>query len=121
MNRRIIRLRSPYFTFGILALLGTSFLAYYFYRWNTGLLLAYLLGVNIATLFLYAYDKLIAGRSFPRVPEIVLQGLAIAGGSPAALAAQKMLRHKTVKKSFQRVYWIIVILQVVGFIWYFAG
>jgi uncharacterized membrane protein YsdA (DUF1294 family) len=38
--------------------------------------------------------------------------LAFLGGSPAAFAAQKVLRHKTRKTSFQKTYWTIVFLQL---------
>ncbi|MBA2227006.1 DUF1294 domain-containing protein [Thermogemmata fonticola] len=74
--------------------------------------LAYLAAINLTTLALYSYDKLIAGSSLVRVPESVLQGLAFLGGSPAAFAAQKVLRHKTRKTSFQKTYWTIVFLQL---------
>jgi len=48
-----------------------------------------------------------------RVPEAALQLLAALGGSPAALAAQQILRHKTLKRSFQVTFWCIVAGQVV--------
>ncbi|MDH3891849.1 MAG: cold shock and DUF1294 domain-containing protein [candidate division Zixibacteria bacterium] len=75
-------------------------------------LLAYLLSINVVTFILYGYDKYIAGRAGLRVPEIVLYLLAFLGGSPAVLAGQRIFRHKTIKRSFQFVYWTIVVLQV---------
>ena len=80
-------------------------------------LVAYLLGINIATILAYGYDKSIANSrssvSASRVPENVLQLLALAGGSPGALVGQSAFRHKTTKRSFRTRFWSIVILQVI--------
>lgn len=85
--------------------------------------LGYLAGVNVATMALYGYDKAVAGGKRTRVPERVLHLLALAGGSPAALLSQSLFRHKTVKTSFQRVFWLIVALQAAavaaGVWWWF--
>ena len=78
-------------------------------RWSW--LLALLTGINAATFLLYGYDKAIAGGTRLRVPEAVLQGLAFLGGSPAALLGQQVFRHKTSKVSFQRRFWLILLLQ----------
>jgi uncharacterized membrane protein YsdA (DUF1294 family) len=75
------------------------------------LLLAYLLSINFTTFLLYGYDKFISSGESLRVPELNLQALSLLGGSPAALVAQKFFRHKTIKGSFQIVYWLIVIMQ----------
>ena len=76
------------------------------------LLLAYLLSINLATFLLYGYDKFILSGEKLRVPELNLQALALLGGSPSALLAQKYFRHKTVKGSFQLIYWLIVLVQL---------
>lgn len=77
-----------------------------------GLALAWpwaLLGaINVVTFAAYSYDKSVAGGTATRVPEAALHLLAIVGGSPAALAAQQILRHKTAKRPFQITYWCIV-------------
>ena len=44
---------------------------------------AYLVAINLATWPVYAWDKRQAGREERRVPEAVLLGLALFGGSPA--------------------------------------
>jgi len=75
-------------------------------------LLGALAGVNAATILLYGYDKAVAGGAKLRVPENVLHLLAFLGGSPAALLSQVLFRHKTVKTSFRRTYWMIVVLQL---------
>ena len=110
--------RSPYIIFSVIAVLITAVIVYYSAHFNLHALIIYLLAINVTTIIFYAYDKLISGGSLLRIPENVLHGLAILGGSPGALLSQKIFRHKTVKKSFQLVYWIIVVIQVVLLIWY---
>ena len=85
---------------------------------HAGATVAYVAGVNIATLIAYLYDKSVAGRmtSLYRVPETVLHLLALAGGTPAALAGQYVLRHKTRKPGFATWSWLIVAIHVVGLI-----
>ena len=80
-------------------------------------LILYLTAINFTIGSLYFWDKIIANTKITRVPEIILQTLALLGGSPMALISQKLFRHKTSKKSFQLIYWLIVLLQV-GIIWY---
>jgi uncharacterized membrane protein YsdA (DUF1294 family) len=79
-------------------------------------LIAYLLAINTSTLLAYACDKSIAGagRDCQRVPERVLHGLALFGGTPAALLGQLVLRHKTRKSVFRAWFWAIVVLQVLA-------
>jgi uncharacterized membrane protein YsdA (DUF1294 family) len=52
----------------------------------------------------YACDKNAARRRQRRISENTLHLLSLAGGWPGALLAQKTLRHKTAKKSFQRMF-----------------
>jgi len=101
---------SPYLIFGIVSLLMT--LAIFTYATQQlQILLAYLLAINISTFLLYGYDKFVSKGERLRVPELNLQALALLGGSPAALLAQRFFRHKTIKESFQIIYWIIVAIQ----------
>jgi uncharacterized membrane protein YsdA (DUF1294 family) len=72
----------------------------------------WLLIVNVVTFAYYGVDKYLASRLYPvRIPEIVLHTLAALGGSPAALLAMWLFRHKTIKTSFRILFWGIVILQ----------
>ena len=75
--------------------------------------LIYLCALNFITFIIYGYDKFIAGSDKIRVSEKRLHQLALIGGSPAALVAQKFFRHKTIKKKFQIIYWLIVFVQLV--------
>lgn len=65
---------------------------------------------------LYAYDKRQAILCGWRVPQTIMQLGELAGGWPGAYLAQKRLRHKSAKRSYQSIFWgIILIYQVVGF------
>ena len=105
--------QSPYFIFGLISIIITVAITSYLYLYeNLQALISYLIAINTTTFLLYGYDKLIAGGDKLRIPEWNLHALAILGGSPAGLMAQKFFRHKTVKGSFQLVYWGIVIVQI---------
>ncbi|NVZ10421.1 DUF1294 domain-containing protein [Allochromatium humboldtianum] len=67
---------------------------------------------SLAAFLLYARDKLSAIRGQWRVPESTLHLAEALGGWPGAYIAQQTMRHKTVKTSYQAVYWIIVCLHV---------
>lgn len=75
---------------------------------------------NLATFPTWAYDKWQARRNGWRVPEATLHTIAILGGAPASLLALKLLRHKTLKPSFQRLYWILNALQAAALIYWLA-
>ena len=45
-----------------------------------------------------------------RIPEQTLHLLEILGGWPAAFLAQRVLRHKSSKVSYQIAFWLIVLL-----------
>lgn len=74
----------------------------------------WLLAVNAVTLATYGYDKLIAGGVRTRVPERVLLGLAAAGGTPGALLAMRLFRHKTLKQPFRTWFLAIMMLQALA-------
>lgn len=83
---------------------------------------AYLLGINLATLGLFSYDKFGARHNLLRVPENTLHYFVFFGGTPAAYFAQRWLHHKTHKESFQRQFWLIVAIQIplIILIWFFG-
>lgn len=73
----------------------------------------YLLIVNLLTFAMYWQDKRAAKQpGAARVPEAMLLGVGFAGGTGAALVAQRLLRHKTRKRSFQFKFWAITFLQI---------
>lgn len=65
----------------------------------------------------YARDKSAAKKGRWRVPERTLHLIALAGGWPGAVAAQRFLRHKSKKPSFQLVFWATVVLNTVALAW----
>lgn len=72
----------------------------------------YLLAINALTSFLYWWDKRAARKQAWRVPEAVLLLAGFAGGSLAGFVAQRILRHKNRKTSFQVKFWVLVVAQV---------
>lgn len=108
--------RSPYLIFGLLSLFIVLAIFTILYEKIQPVFL-YLIAINITIFLLYGYDKFIAGGEKLRVPEYNLHALALLGGSPAGLLAQKLFRHKTIKGSFQLVYWLIVIIQIALLYW----
>jgi uncharacterized membrane protein YsdA (DUF1294 family)/cold shock CspA family protein len=79
------------------------------------LLPAWLVMISIATFFVYGFDKYRAQNQKRRVPEMVLLGLALFGGTVGAMAGMSTFRHKTKKLSFLVPFVAIVVAQV-GFL-----
>lgn len=75
------------------------------------------LGASLVTFFMYRRDKRAARAGQWRTAESTLQMLALFGGWPGALMAQRILRHKSSKASFQLVFWFIVALNTAVFVW----
>jgi len=71
-----------------------------------------LLAANIVTYALYWWDKKQACWNGARVPEAVLLLAGFLGGSPAGFIAQRVLRHKNRKTSFQLKFWVLVAVQL---------
>lgn len=90
--------------------------------WWLGLavLYAYLIGINAVMILLYGYDKRQAVVGRGRVPEIILHAAALLGGSPGALLAQLLFRHKTKKFKFRLVFVGILLLQILATIGYWC-
>jgi uncharacterized membrane protein YsdA (DUF1294 family) len=74
--------------------------------------------VSGVTFLVYAMDKSAAQReSRRRVPEQTLHCLALIGGWPGAWAAQRWLRHKSRKRSFQLAFWLTVVANLAVLAW----
>lgn len=103
------RLFSVLLILPILALFKSS-------RWvQPKFVLAYLVLISLATFATYWHDKRRAQSGGSRVSEATLHTLECLGGWPVAYFAQQQLRHKTIKRSYQVVFWCIV-----GFYQYLA-
>ncbi|KRH98607.1 DUF1294 domain-containing protein [Curvibacter sp. PAE-UM] len=72
--------------------------------------------MSLVAYAVYALDKSAARRKRRRVPERALHLLALLGGWPGALLAQRQLRHKTSKPRFLMVFWLMVLLNIAGLI-----
>lgn len=99
-----------------IALVATTLVTYF--TWSlSGLpfVWSYLIGINLITFLYYFYDKSVAKVGMLRVPEFVLHLVTCIGGTPAAFLGQNLFRHKTVKGSFRRMFWLIVVGQLIVF------
>jgi len=79
----------------------------------------YLVAASAAAFALFAWDKWCAVAGRRRIPERTLLTLAAIGGTPGAIAGQRLLRHKTRKEPFRsRLLWIagtqLVLIAVLG-------
>lgn len=74
--------------------------------------LAAAFAINATTFFAYWLDKHAARKGQWRTKEDTLHLFGLAGGWPAAHLAQQVLRHKTIKPSFQTTYWVTVWLHL---------
>ena len=96
------------------------------------LLLYYLLGVNLLTFLAYGLDKWKAVRNgrrsggkahrndnlSRRIPEASLLLLAALGGSPAALVAMYLFRHKTLHRKFRYGVPAILLVQITAAVFF---
>lgn len=83
------------------------------------------LGVYLVTsaisFWVYAHDKAAAKRNAWRTRENTLHVLSLFGGWPGAFVAQRWLRHKSKKLSFQIVFWATVVVNCAGLGWLFSS
>ncbi|QRM55051.1 DUF1294 domain-containing protein [Sinorhizobium sp. BG8] len=67
-----------------------------------------LVAINFLTFLVFWWDKEAARAGEWRVRERTLLGLALVGGSPGAILAQRLLRHKTRKEPFASILKLII-------------
>ncbi len=77
----------------------------------TRIIIYYLAAINLLTFIVYGLDKYKAKHKKWRTPEATLLILAALGGSPAALLAMYLFRHKTLHNKFRFGVPIILLLQ----------
>lgn len=82
-----------------------------------GVVLALYLVASLVAFFAYAFDKSAATRNQWRTQESTLHLFSLLGGWPGALAAQRLLRHKSAKASFQTAFWATVVLNCGALSW----
>lgn len=76
--------------------------------------ITYLCVINIITFFLYGFDKKRARCKLRRIPEKVLIGLALIGGSVGALLGMNVFHHKIRKWKFIISIPLILMLQIIA-------
>ena len=74
------------------------------------------MAMSLATFIVYWGDKRAARLGQARVSESNMHGLALACGWPGALLAQQLLRHKSSKPAFRRMFWGTVAVNVAMFL-----
>lgn len=67
----------------------------------------YILVMSGVTFLAYGWDKRQAREQQWRMPEARLHFMELIGGWPGAFLAQRRLRHKSSKVSYQFVFWLI--------------
>lgn len=75
---------------------------------------------SIVAFTAYGLDKSAARHDRWRTQESTLHFFGLVGGWPGALAAQRLIRHKCKKQSFQIVFWITVLLNCSALGWLFS-
>lgn len=76
------------------------------------IVILYLVAINGVTFLLYGIDKFKAKRSRWRIPESVLLGLAVIGGSVGAWLGMIVWRHKTQHNKFRYGIPLILAIQI---------
>ena len=86
-------------------------------RWHIASWIAWLYVVaSCVCLVLYARDKTNARNKRRRVPERTLLLVGLVGGWPGALIAQRVLRHKTAKRSFRFAFRASIVVNLLALV-----
>lgn len=75
-------------------------------------ILGWIICMNVCAAFAFWSDKARAVAGQRRIPEATLLQLALFGGSPGALVARRVFRHKTRKEPFSTYLLLIVMIQI---------
>ena len=102
------------FVGGIMAVFIGYLLFGLFVDWISSAVVGIYAVASLVSFVAYCLDKNAAERGKSRTPESTLHMMALLCGWPGAYAAQRMIRHKTVKQPFQSVFVATVILNIAG-------
>ena len=111
--------RNRFFIFYFAMMMASAYITenYYFrmafFSHKTLLLFAvyHLVCINISAFLAYGADKRAAVRGDWRIPEAHLHTLEFLGGWLGAYIAQKFFHHKSKKRSYQAMFWLMLVLQ----------
>lgn len=84
-------------------------------------MLLYIVVINIIGLLLMKWDKYLARKQKWRIPESRIWLIALVGGAFGTTMGMYMFRHKTKHMKFILFLPILVILQVIGLIYWQFG
>ncbi len=116
-KRRSRRARGLFTAMVVVAAFFSALLAaVYLERLPSIVVVAYL-AASVVSFVLYAKDKSAAKNGGWRTSEGTLHLFDLVGGWPGGLLAQRALRHKTTKQSFQSIYWVFVVGNLVALLW----
>jgi len=73
--------------------------------------------LSILTYLIFAKDKRAAKNNRWRTSENTLYLLSLTGGWPGALFAQYFLHHKSIKRPFKLILWIMIFMNMSIFTW----
>ena len=77
--------------------------------------------LSLITFFVFGWDKRQARKQKRRIPESTLHIMELVGGWPGSLLGQRVFHHKTRKRSYQVVFWLIVVLHAGFWCWWFIA
>lgn len=86
--------------------------------WNALAIIGWYAAISLVTFGVFALDKWMAKGEGRRVPEKLLHILEAIGGWPGAFVAMRTVRHKSRKKSFLLIFWLIVSAHIAGWLLY---
>ena len=105
---------NPYLIFGLLSIaLGAVpfLLVYPSTGWNA--YAVWLAAWSVSAFLIYGIDKTLAKAGGQRVPELVLNLLAVVGGFPGSWAGMAMFRHKS-NWGRHPIIWLVLIASTLG-------
>lgn len=108
--------RNPFFVLHFGLVVGAAYLterfgfklAPFFYKTFLLFVVYHLISINAVTFLAYGVDKRAAQHGQWRIAEVQLHTLEFLGGWCGAYVAQKFFRHKTKKKSYQAMFWLML-------------
>ena len=113
-GRTVRKKPRPYRRFAVVGLLVVAGVSAALYRFtHLPPVAIYLVAISLCAFLLCGYDKQVAGSDRTRVPENVLFGIALLGGTFGLLLGMNVFRHKTRKVSFQIGFGVVMVIQAV--------
>ncbi len=115
--------RNRFYLLNAALVIGLSYIAeHYWFRISAANLLSvktimlfvvfHVICINFTTFIAYGVDKRAAVNHQWRIPENDLHMLEFLGGWIGAFIAQRFFHHKTSKKSFQNIYFLMIVMEI---------